>query len=305
MMQPMEHGLTKQDLIARARAEYGVHVTWRMIEWYERTGIIAKRKVGGGYKRGVRNFYRPDDLRTVAALPFVLRYSRRSLDRAIIGAWALHECPIPWGTVKGALVEILEDVQNSAERSPDHTVRTILYGEVGETFIPGRGINRQVQADKLYYAFRGEEEASIFLALAMGVLRSLGGGVSSDSPPFMRDLTIQGLLKTIREAQEDDGDAVRPFIPWVLTFCLALFLNLGGLRYPSRRHILTFLYKWAPAVTALALLLARSTPMAWEKMVTGLKEILRPYTPPHAADTIRDLPFQRRKTMEAHAAHKQ
>jgi hypothetical protein len=302
----MDHELTKQDLIARARAEYGIRVTRRMIEWYERTGAIAKpRKVSGGYKKGVRGFYRADDLRTVAALPFVLRHCRRSLDRAIIGAWALHECPIPWSTVKGALVRLLTDAQGALSRSPDHAVRTILYGQVGKTFIPRWRGGRQARADELYYASQGEGEISIFLALARSVLQSLGGDVPSAPPPFASRLTIRHLLEAVRGAQEDDGDTVRPFIPWVLTFCLALFLNLGGLRYPSRRHILTFLYTWAPAVTALALLLARSTPMAWEKMVTGLKEILRPYTPPHAADTIRDLPFQRRKTMEAHAAHKQ
>jgi hypothetical protein len=303
----MDHGLTKQDLIARARAEYGIRVTRRMIEWYERMGAIAKpRKVSGGYKKGVRGFYRPDDLRTVAALPFILRYSRRSLDHAIIGAWALHECPIPWGTVKGALLGLLEDARGALERSPDHAVRTILYGEIGKAFIPGRGITRQARADELYYAFRGEGEASIFLALAIGVLRSAAGDVSSDSPPFLRHLTIQDLLETVREAQEDDGDAVRPVLPWVLTFIfgLARFLHLGGLHHPSRRCILTFLYKWAPALTALALLLVRSTPTVWEEMVTGLKEVLQPYMPPHAADIIRDLPFQRRKTTEARAAQK-
>ncbi len=303
-------GDTKEELLLRAWSEFGVKVTPGMFEGYERNGfILPPALVGGGYKGGVRGVYRPEDLRTIVALPVMLPYCRRSLRCAAVGAWSIHDCPVPWKTVRRILERMLTTVMAAARRSPGRASQGVLKGWIGKTVLQGHPAKRRSQANALVTEMLGEMPASTTIIMLEIMIRMLGADSSSvasgltfydvrtgqyDTIPNRS--SMPAILKSIQSATEDAAQAVRPMVLWIIIWISSLFNALQKTNPLSVADARRFVYSTAPVALALLLHLRATVPSEdWRTFSTRLPATVRAQISAEAEVSVHEYPFRKDK----------
>jgi hypothetical protein len=202
---------------------------------------------------------------------------------------------------------MIKKATHFARQSPDRAAQGLLYGWVGKTMIPGRGKPRRARAQVLVRELLDQARPFTIRTMVDGIARTLGVDPSAVAGSLTTYDTTAGqyttvpdrfsipaLLTSVHKATEDDAQAVRSVVLWVIVWCWNLLSELQKPHPPTGQEAPAFAYSLAPLALALLLHVKAILPPAdWQTFSANLSIILRPYMSVDGEVMVREYPFRK------------